>query len=112
MGLLGTVLALWIQNVVELALYAYRLFVPGIVPQVVAAFYWSGAKPRPVTLSMAIGPTTTLVLTILLPGTMLTYFDPVGAGLLVSLVVLVGGSLLFGGREAPAPPLMETASEG
>ncbi len=91
-------LGLLLPGVVALALFAYRVFIPAAMPQVLAALYWRGARPRAVAASTIAGPLAALGQSLLAPATLLTPLDPVVLGTAVSVGVLVGGSLL-----APAP---------
>jgi SSS family solute:Na+ symporter len=104
-GLTALVLAVSIPEVVDLALHAYRIFVPAIVPQVLAALFVSWARPQAVMASMVAGPAVVVVQGLLLPNTLRSFADPVGPGILAAVLVLVVGSLLSQSGTA-TPPLL------
>lgn len=92
-GTAGMVLAQWIPNIVELSLHAYRIFVPALVPQVLAAFFLTGVRPRAAVASMVLGPAVTVTAMVTMPGSMLTYWDPVIPGLLAAVAAMTVLSL-------------------
>jgi Na+/proline symporter len=104
-GLTALILAVWVQGVVDLALHAYRIFVPAIVPQVLAALFLPWVRPRAVMASMIIGPAVTVIQGALFADTLRTFADPVGPGILAAVLALVLGSLV-GKNSATTRPLL------
>jgi Na+/proline symporter len=90
-AVLAGVIALADQNVVGLVVSAFRVFVPGIVPQAVVALLDRSVRPRAVAASMIAGPLVCLALALAWPGLRDTAADPVLWGTLVSVAILAGG---------------------
>jgi hypothetical protein len=95
------VLALVAPDVVALVLSAFRIFVPGGVPQAVASLVGVQIRRQAVAVSMIAGPITSLVLARGAPGLQETPADPVLWGLLVA------AGLILAGRVRPLPGLTE-----
>lgn len=114
-GVMGGALALAIPGVVTLSLWAYRIFVPAIVLQVIAALAWNRASTVTVLTSMVAGPGVTVVTAILFPSSLMTYVDPVVPGIVVTFAVLLVGGFVNRSGEKPValrgrphlPSLME-----
>lgn len=105
-GLAGVV-ALAYPNVVGLVITAFRVFVPGIVPQAVLALLNRRVRPRAVAASMIAGPLVCLALASAWPGLRDTAADPVLWGTLVAVAILAAGRVPAGGpsiRIEPADP--------
>ncbi len=92
-------IALAYPNVVGLVITAFRVFVPGVVPQAVLALLGRPARSRVVTASMIAGPLVCLVLAAAWPGLRDTAADPVLWGTIVSIAILAAGR----GRPSAAP---------
>jgi SSS family solute:Na+ symporter len=109
-GLTALILAVRVQGVVDLALHAYRIFVPAIVPQVLAALFVPWVRPKAVMASMIVGPAVTVVQGVLLPNTLRTFADPVGPGILAAVLALVVVSLISKGAPLTQPLLARGAA--
>ena len=64
-GVLALLLALNMQNVLELMLYSYAFMVSGLFIPVLGAFYWKRSHPVAAFWSMLSGGSITLILTIM-----------------------------------------------
>lgn len=84
-------LALANPHVVELVLTAFRVFVPGVVPQTILALLGRRTQSWPVVASMVAGPAVCLALATALPATRETVADPVVWGTLVAVIILALG---------------------
>jgi hypothetical protein len=93
-AVLAAAIAIIAPHVVEMVLMAFRIYVPAIVPQAVAAL--TGIRvARPWGLaSIVAGPVVALTLSVLFPATKLTAIDPVVWGLLSSTALLGVGTVL------------------
>jgi solute:Na+ symporter, SSS family len=93
-ALVATSIAILSPHVVEMVLMAFRIYVPAIVPQAVAALLGLHiAKPWGLA-SIVAGPVVALALAIALPETELTAIDPVVCGSLIAAGLLVVGRVL------------------
>lgn len=90
---LAGAVALADPNVVGLVITAFRVFVPGIVPQAVLALLGREVRPGAVAASMVAGPLVCLILAEAWPGLRDTAADPVLWGTLVSVAILTAGLL-------------------
>jgi Na+/proline symporter len=90
---LAGAVALADSNVVGLVVTAFRVFVPGVVPQAVLALLGRSVRPRAVAASMVAGPLVCLVLASAWPGLRDTAADPVLWGTLVAIAILAVGRL-------------------
>jgi Na+/proline symporter len=90
-ALLAGSLAVYRPQVVEMVLMAFRIYVPALVPQAVAALV--GWRPRRswTVASMVAGPVTALGAYAAAPGARLTAAEPVLWGLLAAGGLLVAG---------------------
>jgi SSS family solute:Na+ symporter len=98
-GVLALVLALQMENVLELMLYSYAFMVSGLFVPVIGAFYWKRGSTIAAFWAMLAGGSTTLVLTLLsikLPFGL----DPNIFGITASLIVFVTLSYVFPGRRS------------
>jgi len=92
-GVLALLLALNMQNVLELMLYSYAFMVSGLFIPVLGAFFWKKSSPIAAFWAMLVGGSTTLILTIMqvqLPFGL----DPNIFGITASLVLFVLISLV------------------
>lgn len=91
-AVLSALLAMVNPFVVDMVLIAFRLFVPAVVPQAVAALV--GYRPRAgfVIASMVVGPLVAITAAVLAPETTLTALDPVLWGSLVAIGLLAAGA--------------------
>lgn len=64
-GVLALLLALNMQNVLELMLYSYAFMVSGLFIPVLGAFFWKRSHPVAAFWAMLIGGSTTLILTLM-----------------------------------------------
>ena len=64
-GVLALLLALNMQNVLELMLYSYAFMVSGLFIPILGAFFWKRSHPVAAFWGMLIGGSTTLVLTLM-----------------------------------------------
>lgn len=88
-------IAMQMQNVLELMLLSYAFMVSGLFVPVLGALYWKRSTPLAAFWAMLLGGGTTLVL--IVTGTRLPYeLDANVAGITVSAAVFVLLSLLFG----------------
>ncbi|PLX13283.1 MAG: sodium:solute symporter [Marinilabiliales bacterium] len=93
-GVLALLLALNMQNVLQLMLYSYAFMVSGLFIPVLGAFFWKRSHPIAAFWAMLVGGTTTLTLT-------LTQFElPLGLDpnifvITASLILFVGLSFFF-----------------
>ena len=78
-------------HVVGLVLTAFRVFVPGVVPQAVLALLGRRIRAGAVIASMIAGPATCLAVAWSMPGLQETPADPVLWGTLVSVGILAAG---------------------
>ena len=92
-AVLAGVAALADAHVVGLVLTAFRVFVPGIVPQAVLALLGRNTRPHAVVASMIAGPATCLAVAWAMPGLEETPADPVLWGTLVAAGILAAGHL-------------------
>jgi solute:Na+ symporter, SSS family len=93
-------LALALNNVVGALTVAYDLLTGALFVPVVAAFFWRGGTGRAAAASIVVSS----VVTVALMATRGLYSnDPIIFGLLTSLVVFVGASLVTRRREAAVP---------
>lgn len=93
-GILALLLALNMQNVLELMLYSYAFMVSGLFVPVLGAFFWKRSHPVAAFWAMLIGGSTTLFLTLVqlkLPFNL----DPNIFGISASLFMFVILSLFF-----------------
>jgi solute:Na+ symporter, SSS family len=90
-AVLAGAVALADPHVVGLVLTAFRVFVPGIVPQAVLALSGRRTAPRAVAVSMVAGPAVCLGVAWALPGLQETPADPVLWGSTVAVAVLALG---------------------
>ena len=93
-GVLALLLALSMQNVLQLMLYSYAFMVSGLFIPLLGAFFWKKSHPIAAFWAMLIGGGTTLYLTIAqyeLPFGL----DPNIFGITASLIVFVGLSTIF-----------------
>lgn len=90
---LAGAVALADPNVVGLVITAFRVFVPGVVPQAVLALRGRSVRPGAVAASMVAGPLVCLTLAEAWPGLRDTAADPVLWGTLVSVAILTVGLL-------------------
>lgn len=88
---LAGAVALADSNVVGLVVTAFRVFVPGVVPQAVLALIGRPVRPNAVAASMVAGPVVCLALASAWPGLRDTAADPVLWGTLVAAAVLAVG---------------------
>jgi Na+/proline symporter len=88
---LAGVIALAYSNVVGLVVTAFRIFVPGIVPQAILALRNRPVRPHAAAASMIAGPLVCLALASAWPGLRDTAADPVLWGTLVSVAILATG---------------------
>lgn len=98
-GIAGAV-SLAYPDVVGLVVTAFRVFVPGIVPQAVLALLGRPVRARAVSASMIAGPVVCLALAAAWPGLRDTAADPVLWGTLVASAILAIGCA----RPTGAPP--------
>ncbi len=84
-------IALAYPDVVGLVTTAFRVFVPGIVPQAVLALLDRPVRSRAVAASMIAGPLVCLTLALAWPELRDTAADPVLWGTLVSVAILAAG---------------------
>lgn len=87
-ALLAGGLAVFRPQVVEMVLMAFRIYVPALVPQAVAAL--AGWRPPPpwATASMVVGPVVALAVYVLAPQARLTVAEPVVWGVLAAAGLL------------------------
>jgi Na+/proline symporter len=85
-------------HVVALVLTAFRVFVPGLVPQAVLALLGQRTRASAVVASMILGPATSLAVAWARPGWQETLAEPALWGTLVAVGIMALGHL----REAPA----------
>jgi len=90
-AVLAGAVALADPHVVGLVLTAFRVFVPGIVPQAVLALLGRRTRSRAVAVSMVAGPPVWLAVAWALPGLQETPADPVLWGAIVAVAILVLG---------------------
>jgi solute:Na+ symporter, SSS family len=90
-AVLAGAVALADPHVVGLVLTAFRVFVPGIVPQAVLALLGRRTRSRAVAVSMVAGPAVCLAVAWALPGLQETPADPVLWGAIVAVAILVLG---------------------
>jgi SSS family solute:Na+ symporter len=93
-GVLALLLALNMQNVLELMLYSYAFMVSGLFIPVLGAFFWKRSHPVAAFWAMLVGGSTTLVLTLTqieLPFGL----DPNIFGITASLVLFIVISFFF-----------------
>jgi Na+/proline symporter len=102
-AVLAGAVALADPHVVGLVLTAFRVFVPGIVPQAVLALLGRRTQPRAVAVSMVAGPAVCLTVAWVMPGLRETPADPVLWGATVALAVMALGRV----PAAPAARLHE-----
>jgi hypothetical protein len=98
----GALMAIVNPLVVDMVLIGFRVFVPAIVPQTVAAV--AGYRPAPafVVASMVAGPAVALGVGVVAPSTTMTAMDPVLWGTLASVAVVLAGIRRAGARLAPS----------
>src|SRR6056297_2039183 len=100
-------LALKMQNVLQLMLYSYAFMVSGLFIPILGALFWKRSSPVAAFWSMLIGGGTTLYLTI--AQFKLPYgLDPNIFGITAGLILFVGLTFLFPRRKGVSP--MEPAS--
>ena len=97
-GATALLLALKMQNVLDLMLYSYAFMVSGLFVPILGALFWKKSTPLAAFLAMFFGGGTTLALTIL--ETRLPYgLDPNIFGISVSLIFFISTSYLFPGKK-------------
>jgi Na+/proline symporter len=94
-AVLAGAVALADPNVVALVITAFRVFVPGIVPQAVLALLCRRVRSRAAAASMIAGPVACLALATVWPALRDTPADPVLWATLISIAIL------FAGRVSP-----------
>ncbi len=92
-GTLAGIVALADPHVVGLVLTAFRVFVPGIVPQAILAVLGWRTRSRAVVASMIAGPSVCLLVALVMPGLDETPADPVLWGAFVAMGTLAAGHL-------------------
>jgi SSS family solute:Na+ symporter len=93
-GTMALLLALKMQNVLDLMLYSYAFMVSGLFIPILGALFWKKSTPLAAFVAMFLGGGTTLVLTII--ETKLPYgLDPNIFGISVSFIFFVAISYLF-----------------
>jgi Na+/proline symporter len=90
-ALAGALMAIANPLVVDMVVFGFRVFVPAIVPQAVAALLGYRPAPAFVIASMVAGPATALGVGLIAPSTTLTATDPVLWGTIVSIALLLTG---------------------
>jgi len=106
-GVLALMLALNMQNVLDLMLYSYAFMVSGLFVPVLGAFYWHKSSPAGAFAAMLIGGGTTVSLVV--SNLNLPYnLDPNVFGITASLVSFVLFTLLFPAKQKA--PVAETSS--
>jgi Na+/proline symporter len=90
-ALLAGGLAVLRPRVVEMVLMAFRIYVPALVPQAVAALVGWRAPPSWATASMVVGPAVALAVYVVAPEARLTAAEPVLWGLLAAAGLLAAG---------------------
>lgn len=88
----GGGLAAAYPHVVDTVVIAFRMFVPAVVPQVVAALYGVRVGDGIVLASMVLGSAVSTAGWALFPGTEMSVADPVLWGVVVSVSLLAWGS--------------------
>ena len=109
LGLLAFLLAAVFDTVLQLMLYSYAFMVSALLVPVVGGIYWKKSSNTAALWSMILGGTLTLALTLMsddnLPFHVPHQFsmpfglDPIIFGLILSLAVFIGLSVLFPDRE-------------
>jgi SSS family solute:Na+ symporter len=100
-GSSALLLALSMQNVLQLMLYSYAFMVSGLFIPILGALFWKKSSPVAAFWSMLIGGGVTLYLTI--AGFQLPYgLDPNIFGIASSLVLFVGLTYLFPRKTGPS----------
>jgi solute:Na+ symporter, SSS family len=102
-AVIAGVVALAEPNVVGLVVTAFRVFVPGVVPQAVLALTGRSVRQGAVAASMVAGPLVCLTLAEAWPGLRDTAADPVLWGTLVSVGILTVGLLPRNGGRLHEP---------
>ena len=92
-AVLAGAVALADPHVVGLVLTAFRVFVPGIVPQAILALLGRRTRSRAVAVSMIAGPAVCLAVARAMPGLQETPADPVLWGAIVAVAIMVRGRL-------------------
>jgi len=106
-GSSAVLLALSMQNVLQLMLYSYAFMVSGLFIPILGALFWKRSSPVAAFWSMLIGGGTTLYLTI--AQFKLPYgLDPNIFGITAGLILFVGLTFLFPRRTGVSP--MEPAT--
>ncbi len=98
-GTLALLLALYMENVLELMLYSYAFMVSGLLVPVIGAFFWKKTNPTAALWSMIAGGGTTLFLTAA-DIRLLFNLDPNIFGITASALVFLTFLKLFPDRAA------------
>jgi hypothetical protein len=93
-AVVAAAIAIIAPHVVEMVLMAFRIYVPAIVPQGVAALLGVRIARPWLLASIVAGPVVAVSLAILFPDAKLTATDPVVWGLLSSVALVGVGSVL------------------
>jgi SSS family solute:Na+ symporter len=97
-GVLGLLIALQMENVLELMLHSYAFMVSGLLVPVLGAFFTKRGSATAAFWAMIIGGGTTLTLT-LLSVTLPFGLDPNIFGISASALIFILFSYLFPGRK-------------
>ncbi len=100
-GFLALMLALYMENVLELMLYSYAFMVSGLLVPVIAAFFWKKRNSVAALWSMIAGGGTTLILTAT-ETKLLFDLDPNIFGITASALVFITFLKIFPDRQKAA----------
>jgi SSS family solute:Na+ symporter len=101
-GTSAVLLALSMQNVLQLMLYSYAFMVSGLFIPILGALFWKKSSPVAAFWSMLIGGGTTLYLTV--AQFKLPYgLDPNIFGISAGLILFIGLTFLFPRKQGASP---------
>jgi solute:Na+ symporter, SSS family len=106
-ALAGALMATVNPLVVDMVVIGFRVFVPAIVPQAVAALLGYRPAPAFVIASMVAGPAVAVGAGLVAPSTTLTAIDPVLWGTIASVTLLLAGVRRAERGSLKGPPLSE-----
>jgi len=112
-GVLGIIFALNMKGIFDILLLAFAIFVSGIFIPTMAAIYWKKATKAGAIVSSIVASVVVVILYGLKLSNMLPKsIEPIIISILVSLILMVGISLLTYKPETATPRLKDLITEG